>query len=127
MAKTVGEIMNREVFALRPDEGSLVADRMTTSIEVVSPSTPIDEAGRRMARLRAHRLIVTEGSRAVGVVSAFDIMSALLGMPVVHPADEGERRRLLDQLKESTKRWPASAFHCETEHGVAQPLTHTDP
>ena len=83
--------MNREVFALRPDEsaeqaldcilmlgitgapvtdrnqrvighasfrdllslgkGSLVADRMMTSVEVVSPSTPIDEVGRRMVRL----------------------------------------------------------------------------
>src|SRR5260370_19260756 len=126
MAKVVEEIMNREVFALRPGEsaeqaldcilrlgitgapvtdrnqrvlghaslrdllsktkGSLVKDRMKTAVEVVSPSTPIDEAGRRMARLRVHRLIVTEESRVVGVVSALDVISALLGMPVVHPA-----------------------------------------
>ncbi len=125
MAKIVEEIMNREVFALKPDEsaeqalnciltlgitgapvtdrnhrvighasfrdllaskkGSLVAERMTTPVEVVSPSTTIDEAGRRMARLRVHRLIVTEGSRVVGVVSALDVMAALLGMPITHP------------------------------------------
>ena len=253
MAKTVEEIMNREVFALRPDEsaeqgldcllmlgitgapvtdrnqrvvghasfrdlvsmrkGPLVADRMTTPVEVVSPSTTIDEAGRRMARLHVHRLIVTEESRVVGVVSALDVMSALLGMPARHPrafphfdrstgvtwtdeaelteegisiapdgpgvfvliegtpmhpnwivwteaspnvrtrllallsspqddallarivehpgkvrfraaaaADESERRRVLEQVKQSARRWPASAFHCETEHGVAQPF-----
>jgi CBS domain-containing protein len=126
MPKTVEEIMNQEVFALRPDEsaeraleyilflgitgapvtdrdqrvighasfrdllsstkGSLVAERMTTPVEVVSPGTTIDEAGRRMARLRVHRLIVTEESRAVGVVSALDVVSALLGVPVVHPS-----------------------------------------
>jgi len=256
MAKTVEEIMNREVFALRPDEsaeqaldcilmlgitgapvtdrnqrvighasfrdllsmrtGSLVGDRMTTSVEVVSPTTPIDEAGRRMARLRVHRLIVTEGSRVVGVVSALDVMSALLGLPVTHPpafphfdrhtgvtwtdenefsldglaaapegpgvlvliegsplhrdwiawteassnvrarlldllsapqddpvlarivehpgklrfraaaaADEGERRRIVDQLKESAKRWPASVFHYETERGITQAFAHS--
>src|SRR5437868_1086668 len=244
MAKLVEEIMNREVFALRPEEsaelaldcilqlgitgapvtdrnqrvlghasfrdllsktkGSLVRDRMKTAVEVVSPSTPIDEAGRRMARLRVHRLIVTEESRVVGVVSALDIISALLGIPIVHPAafphfdrstgiswtdeaeltlegvevapdgpgvfvliegdplhpdwilwmeassnvrtrlyellsapqddavlarivehpskvrfraaaamDEAERRRVLEQLKQSAQRWPASAFHCE--------------
>ena len=256
MAKTVGEIMNREVFALRPDEsaeqaldyilmlgitgapvtdadqrvmghasfrdllsmrrGSLVSDRMTTSVEVVSPSTAIDEAGRRMSRLHVHRLIVTEGSRVVGVVSALDVMSALLGMPVTHPpafahfdrdtgvmwtdeaefsvdalsaapngpgvfvliegspghrdwiawteatsnvrarlldllsapqedlvlarivehpgklrfraaaaADEGERRRVVERLKESAQRWPSAAFACETEHGVARPLVRS--
>jgi CBS domain-containing protein len=125
MAKTVGEIMNREVFALRPDEsaaqaldcilmlgitgapvadhnrhvighaslrdllsmnkGPLVADRMTTPVEAVSPSTTLEEAAKRMARLRVHRLVVTEGSHAVGVVSALDVMSALIGIPVVHP------------------------------------------
>ena len=125
MAKTVAEIMNKEVFALRPEEsveqaleyilllgitgapvtdrahqvighasfrdllsstkGSLVAERMTTPAETVTSSMAIDEAGRQMARKRVHRLIVTEGSRAVGVVSALDVMSALLGMPVVHP------------------------------------------
>jgi CBS domain-containing protein len=125
MSRTVEEIMNREVFALRPDEsaeqaldcilllgitgapvtdrdrhvighasfrdllgprkGSLVGDRMTTPVEVVSPGTTIDEAGRRMARLGLHRLVVTEESRVVGVVSALDVVSALLGMPVVHP------------------------------------------
>jgi CBS domain-containing protein len=38
-----------------------------------------------MSRLAIHRLVVTDETRAVGVVSALDVMSALLGMPVVHP------------------------------------------
>jgi CBS domain-containing protein len=255
MAKTIEEIMNREVFALRPEDsadqaieyilalgitgapvtdrnrrvighaslrdllaskkGSRVAERMTTPVEVVSPTTAIDEAGRRMARRGIHRLVVTEESRVVGVVSTLDIMSALLGMPVVHPpafarldpstgtawtaeseltlaalpaapdgpgvfvliegaplkrdwvvwieaspnirtrlndlmstpqndavlarilqrasnlhfratalADESERSRVVEQLKENAARWPGSAFHCETEHNPGQPLSH---
>ena len=258
MAKLVREIMNREVFSLRPEEsaeqaltwivmlgitgapvvdrdqrvvghasfrdlltrrkGSLVGDRMTTLVEVVSPSTTIDEAGRRMSRLGVHRLVVTEETHAVGVVSALDVMSALLGLPVAHPpafphfdrstgvswtdelelsseaiprapdgpgiivliegaplkpdwivwteatpnvrtrlydlisapqsdvllarflessgklrfraaalANEEDRRRTLEKLKEASQRWPGSAFHCETEHGVAKPATHADP
>jgi CBS domain-containing protein len=125
MAKLVREIMNQDVFSLRPDEsaeqaldwivalgitgapvvdqgrrvvghasfrdllvrrnGPLVSDRMTTPVEVVSPPTPIEDAGRRMARLGVHRLVVTEETKVVGVVSALDVMSALLGVPVVHP------------------------------------------
>lgn len=257
MAKTVEEIMNREVFSLRPDEsaeqaldciltlglsgapvvdgdrrvighasfrdllarrrGSLVADRMTTPVEVVSRGTTIDEAGKRMARLGVHNLVVTEETRAVGVVSALDVLSALLGMPVVHfptfpdfdrttgiawtpeleltpeaiarapdgpgvfvliqgaplqtdwimwteaaldvrarlshllhvpqkgallaqllegaknlrfraaaIANDGDRRRALERLKEAAQRWPASAFNCETQHAVAEHPVHAD-
>ena len=257
MAKLVREIMNCEVFSLRPEEsadqaltwivtlgitgapvvdrdqrvvghasfrdlltrgkGPLVRERMTTPVEVVSPNTTIDEAGRRMSRLGVHRLIVTEETRAIGVVSALDVMSALLGMPIKRPpafpqfdrstgvswtdeleltaeaiprapdgpgvfvliegaplksdwiiwteaatnvrsrlfdlisgpqkhsllarlvessgplrfraaatANEGDRRRILQKLKEGSRRWPGSAFHCETEHGVARGATHPE-
>jgi predicted transcriptional regulator len=125
MARTVEEIMNREVFALRPDEpveqalgyilalgitgapvtdperhvlghasfrdllareGSTVEDRMTAPPLTVRPNTAIDEAGRRMAKRRVHRLIVVDQeSRVVGLVSTLDVISGLAGIPVGHP------------------------------------------
>jgi CBS domain-containing membrane protein len=126
VAKYVEEIMNSELFTLRPDEpaelalefilllgitgapvtdarrtvvghasmrdllasqkGPTVADRMTTKPHVVRLGTTLDEAGRRMAEAHVHRLIVVdEQSHSVGIVSALDVVAALLGMPVVHP------------------------------------------
>ena len=213
--RVIGHASFRDLLGRR--KGSLVRDCMTTPVEVVSPSTTIDEAGRRMSQLRVHRLVVTEESRAVGVLSALDVMSALLGMPVVHPpgfphfdpstgvswtdeleltaegitrapdgpgvfvliegaplksdwiawteatpnvrtrlydlvsapqddallarlvensghlrlraaaiANEGDRRRTLQKLKDASRRWPGSAFHCETEQTIANPPVHLD-
>ncbi len=199
-------------------KGSLVAERMTTPVEVVSRGTKIDAAARQMVQLGlAHRLIVTEETPAVGSVSALDAMAALLGLPVVHAptfprfdramriswkdeaeltfdaisvapdgpgvfvliqgaplkpdwiiwtestlnvrtrlshllcvpqkdallaqllegagnlrfraaavAKEGDRRRALEKIKDVAERWPASAFNCETEHGVAAHPSHAD-
>ena len=125
MAKTVDEIMNTEVFFLRPEEnaesalhyilalgitGAPVADRelkalghasfrdlllhgsatveecMTQPPSVIGPKTPIDEAARRMADERVHRLIVVdERTCVVGIVSALDVVAALVGKPEAHP------------------------------------------
>jgi CBS domain-containing protein len=53
---------------------------------VISSDASISEAGRRLAETGYHRLVVIdEQRRAVGVVSALDVVRALLGRPVVHP------------------------------------------
>jgi hypothetical protein len=41
-------------------------------------------------------------------------------------ANEGDRRRAVENLKEAAERWPASAFHCETEHSVAERPGHAN-
>jgi CBS domain-containing protein len=62
------------------------ADRMTSAVPLVSPDATIVEAGRRLAS-GSHRLVVVdEQGRAVGVVSALDVVRGLLGVPATHPA-----------------------------------------
>ena len=127
MALTVSEVMNREVFSVRPEEsldaateailalgitgvpvvdeggrplglvslrdlvarkpGSTAGERMTRPAATVPAQCRIGEAAHRLARTRYHRLIVVdEGGRVVGMVSAVDIIRGLLGLPVPHPA-----------------------------------------
>jgi hypothetical protein len=127
MAKLVDEIMNREVFALRPDEsaqralgyilalgitgapvvdsrrrplghaslrdllraknGPAVRECMTAPALTVDRGATIGEAGRKMSEGGVHRLVVIdEESSVVGMVSALDVVSASVGMPVLHPA-----------------------------------------
>lgn len=125
MARNVAEIMNTELFTLRPDDtadlalrfildlgisgapvvdeartvlghastrdllaaskGPTVAERMATNARTVDVGMAVDEAARRMVDGRVHQLIVVDaGGRAVGVVSAVDIVAALVGLPIVH-------------------------------------------
>lgn len=56
----------------------LRADRvMTAPVVVAAPAEPLDEAARRLVAARVHRLIVTEGERPVGVLSARDMLAEL--------------------------------------------------
>jgi CBS domain-containing protein len=47
---------------------------MTTPVETVPPSLPLDQAAALMRTLRVHHLVVTERSEVVGVLSAADIV-----------------------------------------------------
>lgn len=126
MAVIVEEIMNRELFSVRPDEpsepvlrylhllgasgapvlddegkpvgmitlrdfvepkkGDLVGERMTTPALTVPAKAGIAEAGRRMAEAAYHHLAaIDEHGRAVGFVSALDVVRGLLGLPSAHP------------------------------------------
>jgi CBS domain-containing protein len=57
-AGTVGSIMTAPAFTARPDE-------------------PLEDAAWRLARARFHRLVVTEGDRPVGVLSASDVLETV--------------------------------------------------
>jgi CBS domain-containing protein len=71
----------------RQKDGTPVSCLMNVPAAVVSSAASISEAGRRLAETGYHRLVVVDGDqRAVGVVSALDVVRALLGRPVVHPA-----------------------------------------
>lgn len=126
MAILVEEIMNRELFFLRPDErvddalsyllslgiggapvvdadrravgmlsfrdaaqadsGQRVDDNMNTPVIQIGQHASIDEAARRLAESGYHRLVVTdERGRAVGLVSALDVVRGLVGLPAAHP------------------------------------------
>jgi CBS domain-containing protein len=124
MAVTVGEIMNKELYATHASDDAAnvledllglgiggcpvldddnrpvgvvsirdlcgggsarVAERMTAPPLVLEESAPIREAARLMAEAEVHRIVVTDGERAVGIVSALDVIRGLLGMPSRHP------------------------------------------
>jgi hypothetical protein len=60
---------------------------MTQPPATVPAEALIGEAARILARTPYHRLIVVDGDgRAVGMVSALDIVRGLLGLPAPHPA-----------------------------------------
>lgn len=69
----------RDVGSLPADPGQLlrVRDVMTPEVLSVSPDTPLHAAARIMREHRVHRLLVVEGKRLCGIVSALDLLLAL--------------------------------------------------
>ena len=51
-----------------------VRDAMTAEVVAVEADTPLQQAAETMAARRIHRLLVTEGGRLAGVVSALDVV-----------------------------------------------------
>lgn len=51
-----------------------VRDAMTAEVISVEAGAPLREAAARMAEHRIHRLIVTDGGRLAGLVSALDVV-----------------------------------------------------
>ena len=82
--KLSGIVTVRDLF---PDVGGQrVRDRITSPAVTIAHSATVEEAGRKLTEHQAHRLIVQdEKGRAVGLVSAVDLVAALVGAPVSHP------------------------------------------
>lgn len=67
-------------------DGVTVGDRMTTPPITIGVDDPLDEAANRLADTGYHHLAVVDGAgRAVGFVSAIDVIRAQLGRRVLHP------------------------------------------
>lgn len=49
------------------------ADVMVREVHTIEPDAPIEEAAKRMAECRVHRLPVVEGDRLVGILSSLDL------------------------------------------------------
>jgi CBS domain-containing protein len=82
--KAAGIVTDRDI-ALRCVAGNLDPDQtpvskvMTTPVDAVEESTPIEEALRKMAGGAIRRLIVTGGEgRLVGILSLDDVLSLLV-------------------------------------------------
>jgi CBS domain-containing protein len=69
-----------------PSASGTVASIMTVPAFVVGPDEPLAEAAWLLARARVHRLVVTDGDRPVGVLSASDALEAVrerrIGAPI---------------------------------------------
>jgi len=68
-------------------EAKTVVDCATLPAISVSPETSIDEAARLIGSKGVHRVpVVDPEGRPVGIVSSLDLVRALMGLPVAHPA-----------------------------------------
>jgi CBS domain-containing protein len=65
-----------------------VREFMTATVEVVTPSTPLWDAARRMVRQHYHRLFVAEDSRLIGVISTREMMRAIAEVRLATPVSE---------------------------------------
>lgn len=82
--KLVGIVTVRDL--VDPDGGQRVRDRISSPAVTIGSEATIEEAGRKLTDYHAHRLIVQDDKgRAVGLVSAVDLVAALVGAPVSHP------------------------------------------
>jgi CBS domain-containing protein len=61
-------------------ERETVGQWMSANVVSVRPDTPVEEAARRMASEGVHRLLVMEGKRLRGILTALDLAGFLAGM-----------------------------------------------
>ena len=60
---------------------------MTSPAKSVFESEPVEQVASALAEGNLHHLaVVTDEGSVVGVVSALDVIKAMLGVPVTHPA-----------------------------------------
>lgn len=76
----VGVLTHEDVLALlvegpEPTEAT-VGDAMTESVPTVSPETGLDAAADRMSARESGRLVVTNGSEPLGIVSERDLLAS---------------------------------------------------
>jgi CBS domain-containing protein len=100
------------------DDGGTAGARMSRPAMCVEGSTSVSEAARRLALADAHHLVVVDGAGvAVGIVSALDLLRALLGIPAHHPAafphwDAGTQSSWTDE-------WPIDDTHAAASPDAA--------
>jgi CBS domain-containing protein len=69
-----------EFRQLRVQEGNLtVRELMTPAIFTVAEDDPISEVARTLVDGHIHRVLVTRGHEAVGIISSLDLLRAYLG------------------------------------------------
>ncbi len=80
----------RQKFMLTSDiehpNSRLVKDYMRETLITVRASEPLESAVRKMAKRNVSKLIVLEGGRAIGVLTALDVMKFMLGLIVEGPS-----------------------------------------
>ena len=83
--RPVGMVSLRELAQRRT--GQAVSEIMATPALTIGQKSTVANGARILARSGHHRLVVVdEDGRAVGNVSALDLLGSLLGLEVTHPA-----------------------------------------
>lgn len=74
--RAIGIVTSSDLKPDLPEETSL-ADLMSDQVYTIDASEEAREAARRMRDLGVHHLVVTEGDRAVGMLSSFDLLRVI--------------------------------------------------
>lgn len=73
----LAELFSETSASADPLVGKTVSDIMVGNVFSVAPADPIGAVARLMVDLHIHRVIVTEHSKPVGVISSMDLISLL--------------------------------------------------
>lgn len=110
----VGVLTDRDVLSLLvegpPPEDATVGDAMTESVPTIAPDRTLDHAADEMSARSTRRLVVTNGSEPLGVVTERD----LLDSRAYHAASEEED--VTDAVADRTR---TAAMETTTEAGPA--------
>jgi CBS domain-containing protein len=71
-----------------PGGRRVARDLMRAPVIVIGPDATIDEAAHRMVEHRVHRLVVEEGDRVVGIISARDLLEDVKRAKITMPIAE---------------------------------------
>jgi CBS domain-containing protein len=83
--RPLGVVSLRDLVGER--EGVVAAQRMSSPAVVVREDAGIADAARLVSETALrHLVVVDEAGRAIGMVSAIDVVRALAGLPARHPA-----------------------------------------
>ena len=97
-------------FQVEDANSGRVSDVMTPVVHAVSARTPVDCVAQLMTRKHIHRVIVTQGKKVAGIISAVDLLKVMVPPPAAaraaapaHPA-AGARKRSLSRRAALRKR-----------------------
>ena len=97
-------------FQVEDANSGRVSDVMTPVVHAVSARTPVDRVAQLMTRKHIHRVIVTQGKKVAGIISAVDLLKVMVPPPAAsraaapaHPA-AGARKRSLSRRVALRKR-----------------------
>ncbi|MBS2018848.1 MAG: CBS domain-containing protein [Deltaproteobacteria bacterium] len=81
--KLVGIVSTTDI--LRAPDLSRAGDIMTRKVVTVSVDDRIDEAARRLAEARVHRVVAMQGTQVAGILSARDVLQEMKSLKIDAP------------------------------------------
>lgn len=85
-----GEWLSVDEESLNTMRRLTARDLMTSPIESMDLSTPVNEAARRMAHRGIHRMLVTDGGKPIGVLSISDLVAGIAGQEEIKRETVGD-------------------------------------
>jgi len=91
-------------FQIEDTNTATVEEVMTPVVHAVVADTPVSAIARMMTRRHIHRVIVRRGMRAVGIISALDVLRVFGGEKVAKAAKTPKVRKTVKAKAKATRR-----------------------